>query len=101
MSKQMLVEALNKYPLLWSAWLQLNMMLREKEDASIVSQINAHWAKNFFLTSFYIKIQEESESITLNTQLLKSFPGSVYIQNELAHACYLNQNFDHALELFK
>ena len=28
-SKTVLCEAINKYPLLWSAWLQLNMQLRE------------------------------------------------------------------------
>jgi len=33
--------------------------------------------------------------------LIEVFKNSVYLINEIAHACYLNQSFDHALKMFK
>lgn len=33
--------------------------------------------------------------------MIEVFKNSVYLINEIAHACYLNQSFDHALKMFK
>lgn len=54
-AKEVLVKALNKYPLLWSAWMELNMMLT-KNDRSLLDRLPNHWVKNFMISSFYIKI---------------------------------------------
>lgn len=99
-AKEVLVAALNKFPLLWSAWLELNLLLK-RTDKAIFDQINAHWIKNFYFASYFVKIQQEDESITLNSKLVEHFRNSVYLINEIAHACYLNQSFDHALDMFK
>ena len=98
-AKEVLIKALNKYPLLWSAWMELNMILT-KNDKPKLDQLPNHWIKNFMISSFYIKIQKEELSITVNTSISRRFPKSVYILNEIAHACYLSQNFEHALDIF-
>jgi len=39
--------------------------------------------------------------VTLNGALRKYFPDSLYILNQIGHACYLNQSFNVALDIFK
>jgi anaphase-promoting complex subunit 8 len=99
-AKKVLVEALNKFPLLWSAWIELNSLCK-REDYPLFESIRSHWVKNFFLGSFYIQIQQEEDSIGFNSKLIEHFRTSVHIINEIAHACYINQQFDHALSMFK
>jgi anaphase-promoting complex subunit 8 len=99
-SQEVLVKAINKFPLLWSAWQELSLLLK-KNDKQIFKNIKNHWIKNFFYSSFFITIQQEDDSCLVNSKLIDTFKNSVYLINEIANACYLNQNFDHALEMFK
>lgn len=100
-AKQVLIEAINKYPLLWSAWLELNIMLKKEDQDLIRNNIEDHWAKNFFMSSYFIQIQQENDSVNVNGALKNYFPDSLYLLNEIGHACYLNQNFSVALDIFK
>lgn len=94
------MKAINKFPLLWSAWQELCLLLK-KGDKKIFQKIKPHWIKNFFYSSFFINIQQEDDSCMVNSKLIETFRNSVYLINEIANACYLNQNFEHALEMFK
>lgn len=85
-AKIVLIEALNKFPILWGAWLELNMMLKKEDQDLIKDQLKDHWIKNFYLASYYIQIQQEDDSITVNGALRSYFPDSVYILNQIGHA---------------
>lgn len=100
-AKIVLIEALNRFPLLWGAWLELNLMLKKEDQDLIKTNISNHWVKNFYLSSYYIQVQQENDSVTLNGALRKYFPDSLYILNQIGHACYLNQSFNVALDIFK
>lgn len=99
-AQEVLIQALNRFPLLWSAWNELNLIL-SKDQKVLPDSLDEHWAKNFYLSSFLIKVQKEDDSIPINTRLLETFKSSVYLINEIAHACYSNQSFDQALDMFK
>jgi anaphase-promoting complex subunit 8 len=100
-AREVFVKALNKFPLLWGAWLELNIMLTKEDQGLVKELIEDHWVKNFYLSSYFIQIQQEDDSITVNGALKRYFPDSVYILNQIGHACYLNQSFTVALDIFK
>ncbi|CDW85316.1 anaphase-promoting complex subunit 8-like [Stylonychia lemnae] len=98
-AKQVLIQALNKQPLLWSAWLELGSMIKQTER-EVFAQIKEHWMNNFYFANFYLEIQQDSDCINLNGTLLRYFPNSVYILNQIAHASYASQEYDAALDWF-
>mmetsp|Transcript_31628 Transcript_31628/g.28024 ORF Transcript_31628/g.28024 Transcript_31628/m.28024 type:complete len:212 (-) Transcript_31628:703-1338(-) len=100
-AKLILIEALNKYPLLWGAWIELNIICKKEDQDLIKENLSDHWVKNLNISSYYIQVQQEDDSITVNGELIKHFPNSVYILNQIGHACYLNQSFTVALDVFK
>jgi anaphase-promoting complex subunit 8 len=100
-AKLMLIKALNAFPLLWDAWLELNTILDKEDQDLIKANLVDHWVKNFHVASYYIKVQQEDDSLTLNGALRQYFPDSVYILNQIGHASYLNQSFTVALNMFK
>ena len=67
-------------PLLWSAWLELGSLISQTERY-IFDQLRDHWMLNFYFASFYLDIQQEKISISLNAALLRYFPNSVYLRN--------------------
>lgn len=88
-AKEVLVKAINKFPLLWSAWQELCLLIK-KTDKQIFRQIKNHWIKNFYFSSFFINIQQEDDSCFVNSKLIETFWNSLYLINEIANACYLN-----------
>lgn len=100
-AKTVLLQALNMYPLLWGAWLELNLMLKKEDQDLIKTDLCDHWVKNFYLSSYFIQVQQENDSISINGSLRKYFPDSLYILNQIGQACYLNQSFNVALDIFK
>lgn len=100
-AKNILVESLAKYPLLWGAWTELNMIIKKEDQELIKDQLPNHWVKNFNIASYLRQVQQENDSIDLNGALRRHFPTSVYILNEIGHACYLGQRYGAALEIFK
>lgn len=55
---------------------------------------------NFYFANYYLDIQQERDSINLNGALIKHFPNSVYIINQIAHASYTSLDYDIALDWF-
>ena len=47
-----------------------------------------HWARNFYYASFLLDIQQERDSISLSGALMRTFPESVYLRNQIAHGSY-------------
>ena len=58
MARDVLIEALNKMPLLWSAWLELSQLVEMKNaKVQVFDRLRDHWAKNFYLGSFFLDKQ--------------------------------------------
>lgn len=79
-AKEVLIQALNKVPLLWSAWLDLGSLINQA-DRQTLSRLREHWITNFYMANFYLEIQQENDCISLNSALMKYFPNSVYLIN--------------------
>ena len=99
-AKTVLTEALNKAPLLWSAWLELGQIVTQSGDRRVFEQLRTHWMNNLWYANFFLDVQQEKECIALNGSLLKYFPNAVYIINQIAHASYTSQEYDVALDWF-
>ena len=79
-AKDAFIRALNQMPMLWSAWLELGTLLTQT-DRNVLEQLRDHWMLNFYFASFFLDIQQEKTSISLNAALDRYFPKSVYIRN--------------------
>ena len=77
------------------------MILKKEDQTDIKENLNKHWAKNLNISSYYIQIQQENDSVAVNGALRRYFPDSVYILNQIGLACYLSQRFGVALDIFK
>lgn len=54
-AKEVFVEALNKMPLLWSAWLELAQLVDHKNaKVTVFDKLRDHWAKNFYYACFFL-----------------------------------------------
>lgn len=57
-AREVFIEALNKMPLLWSAWLELAQLVQQKDARTTVfDKLRNHWAKNFFYACFFLDKQ--------------------------------------------
>lgn len=65
------IEALNKQPMLWSAWLELSDLMTASESRWLFSQFRQHWMLNFFCSNWKLENQEEGESMNYTLQLLR------------------------------
>ena len=87
-AKQAFMQALNKQPLLWSAWLELGGLVSFSESKGLFESLNSHWMVNFYMSNFKLDNQYDNECLSFNTQLLRQFPNSVFLLNQIAHIAY-------------
>lgn len=100
-AREVLIESLNKMPLLWSAWLELAQLCEQKSARDLVfNKLRDHWAKNFYFACFFLDKQQSKDSIELNSGLYRHFKENVYIMNQIAHASYISQEYDIAIDWF-
>lgn len=106
-AKAIFAECLTRLPHLWSAWLELGSLITQGDDSRKVFQIlkngatENHWMNNFYFANYYLDIQQERDCVNLNGALIKHFPNSVYIINQIAHASYTSLDYDIALDWFQ
>lgn len=106
-AKVVFAECLTKVPHLWSAWLELGSLLTQGDDSRRVftslkrGASENHWMNNFFYANYYLDVQQERDCVNLNGALIKHFPSSVYIINQIAHASYTSLDYDIALDWFQ
>jgi len=101
-AREVLVEALNKMPLLWSAWLELASLITQRDARSqVFDKLQDHWAKNFYLSCFFLDKQQAKDCIDMNCCLYRTFKGSVFIMNQIAHASYISLEYDIAIDWFQ
>jgi anaphase-promoting complex subunit 8 len=54
-ARDIFIEALNKMPLLWTAWLELAQLIQQKDArSSVFDKLTDHWAKNFYYACFFL-----------------------------------------------
>ena len=57
-AREVLIEALNRMPLLWSAWLELASLVTLKDGRELeFNKLRDHWAKNFYYACFFLDKQ--------------------------------------------
>lgn len=60
-------------------------------QTTITKELDDHWLKNFFFSSFCLEKYRNDMSIELNYGILCFFKHSNYIMNQIAHSFYNNQ----------
>lgn len=104
---ELLIASLNKIPLFWSAWLELAGLARggEKQPFPLLSRVEDHWGKNFYILGLFIdhvRVSKKVEQLgyELSCALMHFFPESTFLKHSLAMFFHNLSNYDQALELF-
>jgi hypothetical protein len=58
---------------------------------TVITEINDHWMKNIFFSSFCMEKYKNNISIEINYGLFCYFKNSNFIMNQIAHSFYNNQ----------
>jgi len=104
------ISALNLNPFLWSAWVELCLIICHDYDFSdgleYLSMIDDHWMKNIYFACLMLenlKIQKKYEEYAFGAVigLFCFFKESVFLMNQLAHIFYHNQDQQISLEIFQ
>lgn len=105
---EIFIKILNRNPLFWSVWIELNKMLFEfdiMESLTLVGRLRNHWAKNFILASFFlenVKIHERFENYCYEILmgLFAFFPESSYLLNQMAVLFHNISDYENSTEFF-
>lgn len=60
----------------------------------LTKELNDHWMKNLYFSSFCLEKYRNDMSIELNYGILCFFKNSNYVMNQIAHSFYNNQGTD-------
>ncbi len=90
-AKKALKQALNSFPCLWSAWVELLSISQANDINKIFKDLDDHWMKYFYMASFFSEKDHEIEAIELSNVLLEKFPNSVFLIDIIAHSNYCLQ----------
>ena len=94
-AREVLIEALNKMPLLHSAWLELSTLIEKKSARkSVFDKLKNHWIKNFFISSYLLDIQQGNDALDINRQLFHYFPMNTHILSQISNSFYTSQNYE-------
>ena len=95
------IQALNLNPFLWTAWVELCLIICHDYDFSdgleYLAKIDDHWMKNVYFACLMLenlKIQKKYENYAFGAVigLFCFFRESVFLMNQLAHIFYHNQD---------
>ncbi|CAC5376698.1 Cell division cycle protein 23 homolog [Mytilus coruscus] len=97
---EMLVEAVNYEPLHWGAWLELAVLIPDKETLLSLSLPN-HWMKNLFLGHMYLELQLNEEALKIYQGLVDGgFSKSTYIVSQMAVVYHNMREIDMSVTAF-
>ncbi|XP_071167407.1 cell division cycle protein 23 homolog [Mytilus edulis] len=97
---EMLVEAVNYEPLHWGAWLELAILIPDKETLLSLSLPN-HWMKNLFLGHMYLELQLNEEALKIYQGLVDGgFSKSTYIVSQMAVVYHNMREIDMSVTAF-
>jgi hypothetical protein len=85
-----LVEAVNKEPMLWCAWLELGTLIRTLDMLNALNHTGLphHWIKDLFLAYCYMELSLSEEALNIYSDYVnRGFTKSIYIKSQIAK-CY-------------
>jgi len=95
-----LVEAVNAEPLHWGAWLELSLLVTDREMLNNLS-VPDHWINYFFIAQAYLELQLNDDALRCYQQLLGShFSCSTYVMSQLALSHHNLREVDYAVNVF-
>jgi anaphase-promoting complex subunit 8 len=87
-----LLEAVNKQPTLWCAWLELANLIKSIDILNNLnhSALPQHWIKDLFLAHCYMELSLSEEALNIYQEYCnRGFNNSIYIKSQIAR-CYDN-----------
>ncbi|KAL5017186.1 hypothetical protein ScPMuIL_006775 [Solemya velum] len=97
---EIFVEAVNKEPLHWGAWMELGLLISDK-DMLMSINLPDHWTKQFFLAHIYLELQLNEESLKIYQSLVDNgFAKSTYIVSQIAVVYHNIRDADQAVTVF-
>ena len=87
-----LLEAVNKLPTLWCAWLELANLIKTIDSLNNLnhSALPQHWLKDLFLAHCYMDLSLNDEALSIYLEYCnRGFSKSIYIKSQIAK-CYDN-----------
>lgn len=95
------IEAIQKYPWNWSAWLDLTTTISDSASIQRVSnQLPDHLYKSFWTAHAYLEMQLAEHAMSIYEVLGEQFPSNNYIKAQRAVAAYLDKDFNLSNDLF-
>ncbi|KAK2190637.1 hypothetical protein NP493_72g01031 [Ridgeia piscesae] len=95
-----LTESVHKAPLHWGAWLELSLLITDKDTLSGLS-LPDHWVKQLFLAHTYLELQMNEEAMKMYENADKcGLTRSTYIMAQKALAYHNLRDVDLAVESF-
>ncbi|KAK3921067.1 Cell division cycle protein 23-like protein [Frankliniella fusca] len=100
-AQNILVEAIQKEPLHWGAWLELAALVSDQGSAPL-TDIPNHWMKQFFLAHMYLEQQMNEAALEIYYLLQQNgFEKSSYITAQTAIASHNRREVDSAIATFR
>eukprot|EP00941_MAST-03F_sp_MAST-3F-sp1_P005369 g5369.t1 len=101
-ARRAIIKALNKYPLIWSAWVDLAVLCTSKEILdSVRNQVTGHWMRRFFEPHVLLLLQENDEAEEACAQLAMSFGRNTHVMSQMAMVFNNKRKFEHSQKLFE
>lgn len=95
------VESIQETPMLWSSYVELALLMTEKEKMLTLNLPN-HWMKHFFLAHAYIELYLNYEGLKQYENLRAvGFQNCIYITSQMALAFHNKREVDKAIEVFQ
>ena len=94
------VESIHRVPTNWSAWLELSMLITDKDMLNSLV-LPEHWMKHLFLAHTYLELQMNQEGLHLYQELQRNgFMNSTYVMSQIGVAYNNLREVDLAIETF-
>ena len=99
-ARDVFVEALNTYPFIWSAWVDLALLCKNRDVLDNL-KLRDHWMVDFFRTHALLELQQNEDAWQLCSSLKSRFGESSHLTTQMALVNYNMRRFDDAQELFE
>lgn len=100
-AKGVLIEAINRQPCLWGAWLELAFHVSDRATL-LTLDLPDHWVKSLFLAHTYLELQLNEAALEIYFGLQEGgFQGSTYLLAQVAIAYHNMREVDRAVGYFR
>lgn len=99
-ARDVFVEALNAYPYIWSAWVDLAILCKDCDVLDSL-KLRDHWMVDFFRTHALLELQQNEDAWQLCNSLKSRFGESSHLTTQMALVNYNMRRFDDAQDMFE